>query len=192
MIEEKKVWQTLCSGSIEALEILFKEYFDELTGYGRKISSDHSLVEDVIQDLFMYLWERHASLSNVDKVKSYIFIAYKRRLIKELQKQNKFVEEESSKEHRFELSMEDMLVVDELDMIKSTEVRRALLELGAKQKEAIYLKFHLGLSINEMSGYLEINPQSVKNLLSRTYKKLRQDISQELILYLIHRLQKCT
>jgi len=190
MIEEKKVWQTLCSGSIEALEILFKEYFDELAGYGRKISSDHSLVEDVIQDLFMYLWEKHASLSKVDRVKSYIFIAYKRRLIKELQKQNKFVEEENSKEHGFELSMEDMLVVEELDKIKSTEVRRALLELGAKQKEAIYLKFHLGLSIAEMADQLEMNPQSVKNLLNRTYKKLRQHISQELILYLIHRLQK--
>ncbi|MDC1105813.1 sigma-70 family RNA polymerase sigma factor [Prolixibacteraceae bacterium] len=188
MIDEKNAWEELCRGSAQGLEALFKGYYDELVNYGQKISSDATLVDDVIQDMFIYLWDKHASLSKVEKVKSYLFIAFKRRLIKALQKQSKMMDGELQEYHGFELSMEDMLVDSEMDQIKSQEVRKSLMTLGGKAKEAIYLKFHVGLSIAEMAEHLEMNPQSVKNLLHRTYKKLRETISRDLILLFINRM----
>ncbi|QZT38522.1 sigma-70 family RNA polymerase sigma factor [Halosquirtibacter xylanolyticus] len=188
MIDERDAWEKLCKGSSQGLETLFKSYYDELANYGHKISSDATLVDDVIQDLFIYLWDKHASLSKVEKVKSYLFIAFKRRLIKALQKQNKNLDGELQEYHGFELSMEDMLMDSELDQIKSQEVRKALMTLGGKPKEAIYLKFHIGLSIAEMADQLEMNPQSVKNLLHRTYKKLRETISKDLIMLFVSRM----
>ncbi|QZE14766.1 sigma-70 family RNA polymerase sigma factor [Halosquirtibacter laminarini] len=186
MVDDKKNWNSLCSGSMNGLEVLFKRYYDDLFNYGLKISMDSNLVDDVIQDLFVYLWEKHESLSNVEKVKSYLFIAFKRRLIKSLAMSQCICDEEVVEKYGFSLSMEDMLMDEEHDNEKMMHIKKALLTLGDKQKEAIFLKFHVGLSIAEMADQLDMNSQSVKNLLHRAYKKMRHVVSKDLILFFIN------
>ncbi len=57
-------------------------------------------------------------------------------------------------------------------------LKRALLVLNARQKEALYLRFQLGLSYEEVSKLLGINYQSTRNLIHRSIVKVRMAADQ--------------
>ena len=60
---------------------LFLEYFPMLFHYGLKFSEEEQLVEDCIQELFIYLYEKDIKLTKIKYPKTYLFIALRRRII---------------------------------------------------------------------------------------------------------------
>jgi RNA polymerase sigma factor (sigma-70 family) len=48
-------------------------------------------------------------------------------------------------------------------------------KLPSRQKEALYLRYHQGLSVEQVSEVLNMNYQSTKNLLHRAILQLRKD-----------------
>ena len=53
---EKQLWDQFRTGSKQAFDIIYDRYFQILCSYGDRICADKGTVEDVIQDLFIYLW----------------------------------------------------------------------------------------------------------------------------------------
>ena len=57
----------------EVLNTLFKAHYDELCRYAHSILKDQDVAEDVAQQLFIKLWEKRETISEIDNIRSYLF-----------------------------------------------------------------------------------------------------------------------
>ena len=74
------------------------------------------------------------------------------------------------------------LSVDDMDD-EAIRIRRILseelLKLPPRQKEALYLRYVQQIPLAEIAHILDMNYQSVRNLIYRAFTKLRKNIDQD-------------
>ena len=61
--DEKTLIKAISCGNKDAFEYIFKRYYQRLTGFGRRYIQDTEVVQDIVQDCFAVLWEKHSSVS---------------------------------------------------------------------------------------------------------------------------------
>lgn len=167
----------LRDGDREGLACLYQLYSEDLYRYGYSICRDHEQVEESIHDFFVFLWEYKDKLGNIDNPKSYLFISFKRRLVKQLGK-NKNADQLTEK-HDTLLSEEDAeskIVAFENQEEYNQKLKAALEKLSAREREVIHLKYFEQYKNEEIAEMLEINHQSMRNLLYRAIQNLRKNI----------------
>ena len=72
--DEKTLIKAISCGNKDAFEYIFKRYYQRLTGFGRRYIQDTEVVQDIVQDCFAVLWEKHSSVSVLSvSVSSFLF-----------------------------------------------------------------------------------------------------------------------
>ena len=87
-------------------------------------------------------------------------------------------------EFLFDFSIEHQLIVDETTSFAVSNLNKLLNDLPARQKEALYLRYHEGLAVEEIAETLEVNYQSANNLLYRAILNLRKEWKGIIVLLL--------
>jgi RNA polymerase sigma factor (sigma-70 family) len=174
----KALWDAFRAGDEAAFSRLFFEYYESLYHYGHRIAPDPALIKDVLQDFFLQLYENRSGLTpSVQNIKAYLLTSFRRRLLQELQQRKKrssTLEELTPKAgYGFSIGIEDIIIDKESDQQNKQLVSRLLAELPPRQREIIYLKFYLDLSLPEMAETLNISYQVVANHLHRALRKLQ-------------------
>lgn len=152
----------------EQFEQLFLTYHPMLYRYGTTISVSNQLVEDSIQELFIYLYEKEIDLHSIKNIKAYLFIALRRKI---LEKKSKSVLAPTPSDTQS--SIEQVLIAQEERKQKRELIKTHLNKLPWRQKEAVYLKFFNNLSAKEIGEIMDITPQVVSNTVYKAVKKLR-------------------
>lgn len=179
-------WNLFRAGSKDAFEHIYRTHINALYGYGKYFSKEINVVEDCIQDMFIELWSRRANLGDTDNVKGYLFLSLRRRIIKEV-KMSKIVsldEEVSKLNFDSELSIDNIIMNEELTKEQSLRLKNAFSTLSSNQKEILYLKFYQNIDSKDIAEMLDINYQSVRNAISRALIKLRKQMSLILVFLL--------
>lgn len=167
-------WRKFLSGDQEALGSIFREYFADLLAYGTKIIRSDDLVKDQIQELFVRLWERRSLLVDVRNVRVYLLISLKNDLLQSA-KLNRKTAGLKDKTNPFVISSEDFIIEREQEKELAGRVTSIMERLTARQREVIYLRFYMSLDFQQLAEVLNMNIQSVRNLLSRTLEKIRKE-----------------
>ncbi len=170
------VWSNFKSGDFASLGILFEAYYQELFYYGIKIVAMPDLVKDTIQDLFADVWERRKNMVSVGNIKAYLIISLRRELIHQLKKNRKESLTNADSTLQFSFSAEDFLISAEENRNHSKLLAQSMEGLTDRQREVILLRFFHGLEFSEISQVLDMNIQSVRNLLFRSLDKIRKDM----------------
>lgn len=173
-------WKDIISGDESAFSSIFKSYYNPLFNFGKLYTSDKSLINDSIQDLFIDFWEKRKNLNPDVDVKSYIYGGFRNKLLKKIN-QKPFLKQFNDDQVKigFELSYEDLEIEKETDKLKVLKLNKILNRLPPKQKEVIYLKFYKGLNNEQIADVLKINYQSVKNHVYRSILVLRENLKKE-------------
>lgn len=165
-------------GSKEALAVLYLRYYDYLRHYGYRIVPNSILVEECIQELFMYLYESYENLGDVLQVKAYLFSSLRRRLIEKVKKERKRkarAEKDFSFHTDIQFSPEDLRAEEEHQLRIRQTLVQDLNELPWRQREAIYLRYYNGLSTKEIATVMGIANQTVLNTIYQALKKIRKN-----------------
>lgn len=182
------LWNSFKDGNAESFVLIFKNYYSALYHYGCKITLDTTLVEDVIQDLFVDLW-RSGGKAELVSLKAYLFTAFKFKLLKAFKDAGKInIVEANENENSFEISRELILINGEHHEELHKKVAIAMKELTARQSEIIYLKFYQNLSYEEVSEIMHISYQASRNLLYQSIKVLKKIISLLIFLFSLTRI----
>ncbi len=174
------LWVSLKSGDLKAFSTLFKVYYPLLHNYGLKLSNyNEQLTEDCLQEFFLYVYEHRENLADLNSIKPYLYVSFRRHLFREIKKASKMINYDEKENFFVEInfSVEDVIIQQEIDALKQENLAKLLNELPNRQKEVLYLKYYSDLNIDEIAKVLEINYQSVLNLIHKGIKKLRQDAS---------------
>lgn len=177
------LWNQFKNGDENSFVAVFRNYYSRLFNYGCKISNDHELLEDCIQELFLDIWRSNGK-ADIISFNAYIFKAFKFKLIKLLTKKNKIkLFDGNIDETAFELSHENFLIDNEINFSRKEKILNAFQELSPRQKEIIYLKFYQDLSYEEVSEIMQINYQAARNLIYNSLKMLKNLVAFLLIFF---------
>lgn len=171
-------WRNFREGDFSSLGVLFEKHYLELFYYGIKIVAIPELVKDTIQDLFADVWERRKNMASVDNIKAYLIISLRRELIRRISKIRKEKPVDQPVLLQFSFSAEDFLISTEQNAEHSRLLTQSMAGLTDRQREVILLRFFHGLEFPEIGQALDMNIQSVRNLLFRALEKIRKDLSE--------------
>ena len=179
------LWKRLKSGDKKALETIYLQEIQFLLSYGKKISANAPLVEDCVQDLFVELWRNREGISDTDSIRRYLIVSLRRKIIRKINKSQKVQSEKVPEEVDFdaELSIDTKLMAEELSAEQAAQLKLAFAQLSSRQQEAIYLKFYSGMDYKDIAEVMDINYQSVRNLIFNALGKLRKYLTVLLLLF---------
>ncbi len=176
LLSESELWEKFKSGNQEALQTLYTRYYPPLYGYGRKLFPISNDLDDSIQELFLKLWKKKESLGEVVSVKAYLFKSFRRIAFEQLKSNLKYTQLNDDNELETTLSVEDMLISEEMDNEQKKRLKNALGLLTKRQSEIIFLRFYEGLSYEEIETVVQINYQTIRNCVYEAIKVLKKEL----------------
>ncbi len=174
------LWNSFRKGNELALSLLYKKYVHHLYDYGMHTCRNSELVKDCVQDLFMRLWNKRETLSAVENVKPYFYKAFRRLLFHQLAERRKLLARMAEEATAFEisLSVESSLIDDEVRAERNRALKACIQSLTKGQREVIYLKFFNELTYREIADIMEMQVDSVYNLISKAIGLLRKRLQK--------------
>ncbi len=173
---QNRYWKKLREGDEQAMGIIFSSHYRMLYHYGYRIVKDRELVKDSIQELFYRLWNSRDRLPRVQSVRAYLLVSLRRELLSKKKAGTR--RETMNESYRLEqfanfINYEKWLEILDLDRQRKEELKKAIEELSPRQREAVYLKYYEGLSTSEMCYVMDLQAQSIYNILAKSIKSLR-------------------
>lgn len=173
----------LSEGREDALAAVMNCYYETLYNYAIKFSDDEEQVKDNIQEIFISLWQRRDRALEILSLKFYLLRAVKNKMLKSLQQKNrssKMLEDQAAYPFRIEFSIENKIIEQQISAETARALQTLLTNLPERQKEVIYLKFYLQMDNGQVAELMNINRQSVYNLLHESLRNLRTCWKQQI------------
>ena len=168
--------QEIKRGNKTAFTDLFDAYYKPLCDYAfRFCNGDTETVEDLVQEVFVRIWERRDSWNPQIAVRAYLYRSVHNQAISNIRKK------------RFETPMTDGLAnsarttdLSPIDRIHNTEIdhaiRAAINMLPERRREILVLRLLHDMSYKDISGILGISVNTVDTQLRRALKLLRAQL----------------
>jgi RNA polymerase sigma-70 factor (ECF subfamily) len=170
------------AGSVDAYKNIFELYYRPLCSFAKKYVLDLAIAEDIVQDLFVKLWEQRNNILLKTSAKSYLFQSVKNECLNYLKHQNV---QESYKTHIANVSTDDFFH----DKLEEEEVNllvfRTIQSLPPRCRKIFELSRFEGKSFEEIAQELSISKNTIKNQLVNALKHIRQVLEKNEILLLI-------
>ncbi|HEY6913933.1 MAG TPA: RNA polymerase sigma factor [Paludibacter sp.] len=161
-------------GNTAAFSKLYNMYVNLLYSYGCRLTTDMELLKDCIQEVFIKIYNKRTELDTVANFKSYILISLK----------NKLCDESRKRVNLSDVAVEELDVVSsdnvekdyiayEKEQLDNAFVTRMLDQLSPRQRKAIILYYIEEKKYEDICVIMDMNYQSVRNLIHRGISKLR-------------------
>ena len=177
-VDDAMLWNNLREGDEKSFSMLFERYYTDLVRYGNSLSPYEEKVQDCIQDVFTDIWVYRNTLQNSVVVKAYLLSSVRKRIARLHERDHIFRKTTSTDSIAFllEFSVDYELIDDDYaTKEKVIHLNNLLNDLPARQKEALYLRYHQGLTVEQIAEMLDVNYQSASNLLHRGLLSLRKE-----------------
>lgn len=168
-ITDQRLVESIKNSNEGVFELVFNFYYSGLVVYADQIIKNTTISEDIVQSVFMKLWEIRETL-DIRSFRSYFIQCVKNRCIDHLRSQqvkNKF-------DNRVPES--DFLVMDE-DLWTKTElsdlIEQSVESLPPRCREIFRMSRYENLKIAEIADQLKISKRTVETQISKALKILR-------------------
>ncbi|MEJ0102674.1 MAG: sigma-70 family RNA polymerase sigma factor [Bacteroidota bacterium] len=181
---ETELVQRLQQNDEEALGLLMGMYYNDLYNYAARFTKEDGLIKDCIQEIFISLWQRRETANTILCPRYYFLRAVKNKVLKALHKNLRnasLTNLQNEYEFFHEFSIEQVTIEKQVTEEKAAKLRQTLSLLSKKQKEIVYLKYYLYMDHGQIAELMNLNRQSVYNLLHETMHKLRTLLQIEFI-----------
>ncbi len=181
-IDEVKMWNEFRSGNHTAFTQIYQNYVSLLYNYSTSITPDRELIKDCLHDLFVELWKNHQNLGETTSIRYYLMASIKRKLVRHLETNQRHAQHHETyymENPDFVGSHEHRLVAFEEEKFSADLLNESFRYLTKRQKEAVSLKFFQDMDTDQISAKMNINPQSVYNLIFGALRILKEHISPE-------------
>lgn len=176
---EKELIILLKNGDEKAFTTLYKRYWPKVYNFSRLYLSSITEVEEVVQEVFVKLWEAREFLREEDNFKGFLFIITRNLIFNQFRKS---FNESAYKLTVLHSAMPYYDIEDELSAADLQEfIQKLVLELPPRQQEVFNLSRNEHLSYKEIAERLNISEKTVERHINEALKVLRRNI----MLYLI-------
>lgn len=153
---------------------LMRIFSNPMYRYGIRFIDNPDFVKDCIQDVFFELWNRRDKIRQAECVKSYLYKSLRLRIFRERSKWKPAELLEDNYEFMIEFDVESNIINAEVSREIYHRLEKILDNLPKRQKEILYLRFYEGMSPEKIAEVMDLNRQSVYNLMHESIISLRK------------------
>lgn len=174
---ETELLLRLQQGDKEAFAVFFNQYKDKLYAFLVGIIRSEDQAYDLLQDLFLKVWQNREALADVDNINAYLYSIARNSAFDNLRRFSKetLILEELAQSGRTALdpTPADILIEKELGERIAAAVKR----LSPQQQKVYVLRKEKGLQYEEIAQLLDLSVSTIKNHMKRALENLRKIIS---------------
>ncbi|PQA57020.1 RNA polymerase sigma-70 factor [Siphonobacter curvatus] len=173
----------LQNGDESAFASLYDRYWSKLYAYVYNRIRSQEDTEELVQEVFIVLWENRQSIVITDSLSLYLFSILKRQLVSYFRSEKvKSVFAEHFAHFirgQMDNSTDERWAVDDLQQ----RIEAAIAELPNKCQEVFWLSRKQQLSSLEIASQLQISQRTVENYLSRAVAHLKLQLGDVLVFW---------
>ena len=170
LYEERDLLCRVAKGDEAAFGVLFHAYHQRLGAYIYRLTESFPATEEIVQDVFVKIWLKRATLSEVECFDAYVFTAARNHAFNYLRKLAR------ERAHQASLPAEEVLVQEEPDE-RVALLEQAISHLPRQQKNVYLLHRRQGLSHAEIAAQLHLSVETVKKHMSLALRSIRDYLS---------------
>ena len=173
-----ELWHSFKNGNRNAFESIYKTNVKSLLNYGYRVTSDRTLIEDSIQDLFFELWQNRARISETTSVKFYLFQALRYKICRNIKYNHRELRDIETRSEDFNYpSHESCIIGIEVQSMQMDHLKNLINKLPQRQQEAINLRYYHDFSNEEVARLMGVNYQSACKFIYSALKRLKLNLS---------------
>ncbi len=190
MLREKQILSDLRNSDRHAFQSLFRYYYPRLKAYAATMVDD-SVAEDLVQDLFLYVWEHREDLIMEASFQSYLFQGIYTRCIDHFRKHASFspcdmaVYEEYLTEQAAFLQNDDEAWEELYAKDFYQQLYELLKEIPQQRREVFFLAYLDGKKTKEIADQLDMPVRTVESHLHLTLKFLKKHLSKKDFFFMV-------
>ena len=170
--------ERLQKGDVEAFDLIYNKYSRKLYAFGLKYLRSTAETEELVQSVFLKIWENYKNLKKESSFKSYLFTIAYNDICKLFRKRNylqKFISgtlyENSQSSSETEDGIDYQFVLE--------RVQQIIEKLPEKQKNIFLKSRQDGKSTKEIAEEVGLSPGTVDNYISESLKFIRSRLLNE-------------
>lgn len=169
--DEKALLAQIAAGDEKAFERFFALYKDRFYAVALKMTRLDHVAEELVQDVFLHIWQKRDTLGDIDNPSSYFFTALYRRIYNHYRR---MARERRSlqlglKTSEFDNTTDETVLAHESQQL----ISQAIKQLPPRQRLVFSLSKQEGMGREEIAGKLHISPHTVKNQLADALKFIK-------------------
>lgn len=174
-IEDNLLARQISDNNLIAFEALYQRYKKKLYFFSLQYLGNEADAEDVVQAVFINLWEHRSTLDETRSIKSYIYKSATNNIINILKK----------RAIREKYIMNEMVIADlysdqAYNQIYYQDLKRSINEILSKlppqQQKIFHLSRFMGLSYKEIAEELGLSVRTVENQCYRAMKVIKKNL----------------
>ena len=182
--EEKLLVLQLKEGNKASYRVLYQKYAPRLFAFSRRYFISDEDAEEIVQEVFLRIWEKKENIDENQSFSSYVIQAAKHRIFNNFRKK---VNEQAYLDFiMFGGSVPSSFTEHEVEYRELFEkAENAIKSMPPKRQEIFRLSREQGLKNKEISEKLNISIKTVENQMGQALKYLRDQLSDYRLLMLI-------
>jgi len=182
--EDNELVQLLQKGNVAAFDSLFEVYSQKLYGFALKYFKNESDAEELVQEVFVKVWENRQTLRSELSFKSYLFTIALNQIRKHFNKKATSLRYLESLQNEPEFSDNQAINEDNYESAL-TQIKLIIEQMPPRRRE-IFMKSKLdGKSSKEIATDLSISAGTVDNQVSEALRFIRTRLKSENISLLL-------
>ena len=161
------------NGDEQAFELLFRRYYSKLRGFVNKFLHNHEEAEEIVEEIFIKIWENRKSINPNDSLVSYMFKMAQNMSLNTLRKKKT----ESKTIEVLKAEYIDSVYLYGYEDYRFRELENnivcAIEQISPRSKEVFLLSRMRGLKYNQIADKLNISVKTVETHISKALKILR-------------------
>ena len=168
--------EKLRKGDVRILDHLFKKYGEKLYGFALRYLKSEADAEELVQSVYVKIWENRKKLKQESSFKSYLFTIAYNEICKIFRRRNyhkAYVDEIISRKSEFDTldgKADYALALEQVELLID--------KLPDRRKEIFNLRYKGGKSSKEIAKELNISPGTVDNNISEALGFIRKNINK--------------
>ena len=167
----------LSAGEPGAAEECLRRYQPLIWSLARRHTRVASEAEDAVQEIFLALWKNAGRFDPAKASESTFVTMIARRRLIDLHRRKERRPESKTVESEFDLMPDSRSGVIE-SRAEASQAARAIAQLRSREREAVLLSIHQGMSHSEISAHMDMPLGTVKTYIRRGLMRVREMLAE--------------
>ena len=170
MVQDELLIEQLNQKQVGAFKILFDRFYRYLVLYAMKWVERQEIAEDVVQELFLTLWNNRKKIEIGENVSGYLYRMAKNLALNHIRTETNYRSVLESREEPLSYYEENPLESEEFRLALNDCINR----LPGRCKEVLLLHRVKGLKQKEIADQLSISVKTIKNQIWSSLQRLKR------------------
>lgn len=169
---EKTILRKLKQGDKIVFSYIFSKFYTDLVWFARTFTGDTNLSEDIVQEVFVKLWESRRDLPTIRSFKSYLLKTVQNRCLDWLRHM------QAREKHNKAIFRNPILVVNDTEKYILTSelesaIKKAIDKLPKEFSEPFCMNRFEGLKYYEIADKMQLSHKTIEDRISKALKLLK-------------------